>query len=373
MKCLSVAVVLLAGFTVASAKEPAKPFAYPPAPKSEQSDDYHGTKVADPYRPLENADSPETRAWIEAENKLTQSYLGQVPEREKIKERLTALWDYEKYGVPRREGERFFFSKNTGLQNQSVLFVAPKLPATDARELLDPNTLAKDGTVALAGTDVSKDGKLMAYGLSNAGSDWQTWKVRDVETGKDLPDTIEWVKFSSASWKPDGSGFFYSRYDEPKGEELKAANFNHKLYFHKLGTPQSEDALIYERPDHKDWLFQGKVTEDGAYLIINVARGTESKNRVFFKDLRDADAKVVELLPKEDAKYSLYRQRRQRLLVRHQPRRAARPDRRDRHREASRDQGAGPADGEQARERLARGREVRRELSERRARTRESV
>ncbi len=303
MKCLTVAVVLLAGFTVAAAKEPAKPFAYPAAPKSEQSDDYHGTKVADPYRPLENADSPETRAWIEAENKLTQSYLSQVPEREKIKERLTALWDYEKYGVPKREGERFFFSKNTGLQNQSVLFVAPKLPATEARELLDPNTLAKDGTIALVGTEVSKDGKLMAYGLANAGSDWQTWKVRDVETGKDLPDQIEWVKFSSASWKPDGSGFFYSRYDEPKGEQLKAANFNHKLFFHKLGTPQSEDALIYERPDHKDWLFEGNVTDDGAYLIINVIRGTESKNRVFYKDLRDANAKVVELLPKEDAKY----------------------------------------------------------------------
>ncbi len=284
-------------------KEPAKPFDYPKPPTSEQTDDYHGTKVADPYRPLENADSPETRAWIEAENKVTEGYLSQVPERAKIKERLTALWNYEKFGVPTREGDRYFFSKNSGLQNQSVLYVAPKLPATDARELLDPNTLAKDGTMALTGTDVTEDGKLMAYGLADAGSDWQKWKVRDVETGKDLPDQIEWVKFSSASWKPDGSGFFYSRYDEPKGEELKAANFNHKLYFHKMGTPQSEDVLVYERPDHKDWLFQGRVTDDGAYLIIHVARGTESKNRVFYKDLRDPEAKVVELLPKEDAKY----------------------------------------------------------------------
>ncbi|MEO5720182.1 MAG: S9 family peptidase, partial [Chthoniobacterales bacterium] len=242
MKRLSVAVLLLAGLAVASAKEPTKPFAYPPAPKSEQSHDYHGTQVADPYRPLEDADSEETKKWIEAENKLTFDFLAGVPERKKINERLTALWDYEKYGVPYREGGAFFFTKNTGLQNQSVLYTASALPG-EPKALLDPNTLSKDGTTALTGTDVSKDGKLLAYGLAQAGSDWEEWKVREIESGKDRDDTIKWVKFSSASWNRDGSGFFYSRYDEPAADQLKAANYFHKLYFHRLGTPQSDDVL----------------------------------------------------------------------------------------------------------------------------------
>ncbi len=302
MKRLSAAVVLLAGLTVASAKEPTKPFAYPPAPKSEQSDDYHGTKVADPYRPLENTDSEETKKWIEAENKLTFDFLAGVPERKKINQRLTALWNYEKYGVPYREGGQFFFTKNTGLQNQSVLYTAAELPG-EPKTLLDPNTLSKDGTTALTGTDVSHDGKLLAYGLAMAGSDWQEWRVREIATGKDREDTIKWVKFSSAAWNRDGSGFYYSRYDEPAADQLKAANYFHKLYFHRLGTPQSEDTLVYERPDHKEWLFQGEVTEDGNYLIITVSEGTESKNRVFYKALAGDDKPVVELLNKQDAEY----------------------------------------------------------------------
>ena len=285
------------------AKEPAKSFAYPPAPKSEQSDDYHGTKVADPYRPLENADAPETQKWIEAENKLTFSFLESIPERKKINERLTALWNYEKYGVPYHEGDRYFLTKNTGLQNQSVLYTAPRLPG-EPKLLLDPNTLSKDGTTALTGTDVSRDGKLLAYGLAVAGSDWQEWKVREIESGKDRADTIKWVKFSDASWNRDGSGFFYSRYDEPAADQLKAANYFHKLYFHRLGTPQAEDKLIYERPDHKEWLFDGRVTEDGDYLIITVSEGTESKNRIFFKKLVGDEKPVVELLNKQDAEYA---------------------------------------------------------------------
>ncbi|MEO5721100.1 MAG: prolyl oligopeptidase family serine peptidase [Chthoniobacterales bacterium] len=302
MKRLSVAVLLLAGLAVASAKEPTKPFAYPPAPRSEQSDDYHGTKVADPYRPLEDADSDETKKWIEAENKLTFDFLAGVPERKKINERLTALWDYEKYGVPYREGGAFFFTKNTGLQNQSVLYTASALPG-EPKALLDPNTLSKDGTTALTGTDISHDGKLLAYGLAVAGSDWQEWKVREIASGKDREDTIKWVKFSGAAWNRDGSGFFYSRYDEPAADQLKAANYFHKLYFHRLGTPQSEDKLIYERPDHKEWLFGGEVTEDGNYLIITVSEGTESKNRVFYKALAGDEKPVVELLSKQDAEY----------------------------------------------------------------------
>ena len=294
-------VSLLAGLVWAAED---KPFVYPQPPKSDQSDDYSGTKVADPYRDLENADSEQTKKWIEAENKLTFDYLATIPERKKINEKLTALWNYEKYTVPFHEGGRYFFSKNTGLQNQNVLFTGATLPG-DAKMLLDPNTLSKDGTVALSGTTITDDGKLMAYGLAVAGSDWQEWKVREIETGKDLPDDVQWVKFSAASWKKDGSGFFYSRYDAPaSADQLKQANYFHKVYYHKLGTTQDKDALIYERKDHKDWNFNGQVSEDGRFLILNVSQGTDPKNRIFYKDLAKADAPIVELLNKADAFYS---------------------------------------------------------------------
>jgi prolyl oligopeptidase len=279
-------------------------FVYPKPQKSDQTDNYFGTKVTDPYRGLENADAPWTKKWIEAENKVTYDYLATIPERQKIERRLTALWDYEKYGVPFREASRYFFAKNTGLQNQSVIYTASALPG-EPRVLIDPNTLSKDGTIALSGYAVPDDGKLFAYGLSNAGSDWQEWKVREIETGKDLQDNLKWVKFSGASWSHDGRGFFYSRYDEPTGggEQLKETNYFQKLYYHKIGTPQWQDELIYERKDHKDWLFSGEVTEDGAYLIISVSKGTEPKNQIFYKDLLHPGGKVIELLNKQDAAY----------------------------------------------------------------------
>jgi prolyl oligopeptidase len=276
---------------------------YPKPPLSNQTDDYHGTKVADPYRRLEDLDSAATRKWVEEENKLTFDYLGKIPERKRINERLTALWDYAKYAVPFEEGGNYFFSKNSGLQNQSVLYVTPALPG-EPRVLLDPNTLSADGTVALSGTAVPPSGKLLAYGLATAGSDWQEWKIRDIGTGQDLNDRVKWVKFSSASWSYDGSGFFYSRYDAPKSEELKGTNYFQKVYYHKVGTPQDKDPLVYERKDHKDWLFNAGVTDDGRYLIINVSQGTDPKNRVFYKDLQKPGAKVVELLNKQDAAYS---------------------------------------------------------------------
>ena len=281
-----------------------KPFSYPQPPKSDQTDDYFGTKVADPYRELENVDSEATKKWIEAENKLTFDYLATIPERNKIKDKMTALWNYEKFTVPFHDGGRYFFSKNTGLQNQNVFFTSDKLPDA-GKVLIDPNTLSKDGTVALSGIQVTDDGKLLAYGLAVAGSDWQEWKVRDIATGKDLSDDVQWVKFSNASWKKDGSGFFYSRYDAPaSADQLKQANYFHKLYFHKLGTGQSEDPLIYERKDHKDWNFNGQVSEDGRFLIIHVSQGTDPKSRIFYKDLQKPDAGVVELLNKQDALYS---------------------------------------------------------------------
>ncbi len=303
MKRLAFAGAFLFAITTAFAAD--SHFNYPKPQKSNQVDNYFGTKVADPYRGLENADSPATKKWIEAENKITYDYLATIPEREKINKRLTALWDYEKYGVPFHEADRYFFAKNTGLQNQSVIYKASTLPG-EPSVLIDPNTLSKDGTVALSGYAVPDDGKLFAYGLAVAGSDWQEWKVRDVESGKDLDDDLKWVKFSGASWSHDGSGFYYCRYDAPKGggEQLKETNYFQKLYYHKIGTPQSADELIYERKDHKDWLFSGEVTEDGAYLIITVSHGTDPKKQIFYKDLLHPDAKVVELLNKQDAAYN---------------------------------------------------------------------
>ncbi len=276
---------------------------YPVAKTVNQVDDYHGTKVADPYRWLEDTDSPDTKTWVEEENKLTFSYLEHIPQRVAIKDRLTKLWNFERFTTPGKHGPRYFYSKNNGLQNQNVLYWVDSLTA-EPKLLLDPNTLSADGTVALSGAAFTDDGKLMAYGLSAAGSDWQEWHVRDVATGKDLLDTIKWVKFSGASWTHDGSGFFYSRYDEPnQATMMKEANYFQKLYFHKLGTPQSEDVLVYERPDNKLLGFGGTVTDDGRYLVISVWQGTDRKNRVYYKDLAEKDSKVVKLLDDFDASY----------------------------------------------------------------------
>ncbi|HXY61018.1 MAG TPA: S9 family peptidase, partial [Chthoniobacterales bacterium] len=297
------AVVLLAPLALVFAADPPSEFKYPSAPTSNQVDNYPGAKVADPYRQLENPDSPESREWIEAENKITFDFLKTIPERDGIKQRLTEVWDFERFGVPFKERDRYFFSKNSGLQNQNVLYTAASF-SEKPRELLDPNLLAKDGTIALGGMDVTEDAKLMAYGLATAGSDWQQWKVRDVATGKDRPDVIDWVKFSNASWKKDGSGFFYSRYEKPdEKNKLRAQVYNHKLFFHQVGTPQSQDKLIYERPDQKEWLLNAEVTDDGRYLIITVQRGTDPKNRIFYKNLVDPKSNVVELLDQADAEY----------------------------------------------------------------------
>jgi prolyl oligopeptidase len=278
---------------------------YPPShPDPTVVDIYHGQPVPDPYRWLEDLDSERTRAWIEAQNQLTFDYLQRIPARQRLLERLTQLWNYEKYSQPFKEGGRYFYFKNDGLQNQSVLYTQESLEA-EARVLLDPNTLSEDGTVALSGIAISRDGRYLAYGLSRSGSDWQEWKVRDIETGEDLPDHLRWIKFSGASWTPDGQGFFYSRYDEPPpGREYESANYFQKLYYHRLGTPQSEDLLVYHRPDQKEWGFAGGVTEDGNYLIISVWRGTDPKNLLFYKDLRDPNSPVVELIREFEAEYS---------------------------------------------------------------------
>lgn len=277
---------------------------YPVARRDDVVDDFHGTPVTDPYRWLEDPDSPESRAWIEAQNRLTFDYLTKIPQRQHIRERLTELWNYEKFRTPFRRGDRLFIFKNDGLQNQDVLYVMPSLDG-EPEVLLDPNTLSEDGTVALSGLAISEDAQYIAYGLSTSGSDWQEWKVRRIETGEDLDDHLQWVKFSGASWTHDGDGFYYSRYDEPSEKtQFEDVNYYQKLYYHRLGTPQSEDRLVYQRPDEKEWGFGGRVTQDGRYLVISVWRGTERKNLLFYQDLSQPSSPIVELISTFEASYS---------------------------------------------------------------------
>lgn len=277
---------------------------YPAAPTSETVDEYHGTKIPDPYRPLEELDAPATRAWIEAENAITEAYLRAIPQRGEIKDRLTALWDYERFTTPFEEGDRYFFGYNSGLQNQNVLYTTDSIDEP-GRVLIDPNTLSADGTVALGGTSVSKDGKWIAYSVADAGSDWVTWKVREVETGRDLRDELRWSKFSGAEWTPDGKGFFYGRYPEPEpGANLKAANFYQKVYFHVVGTDQSEDRLIWKDDDHKDWRASATVSDDGAYLILTLGKGTDELYRVLWRPLDQPDVEFQHLVGNFDHDYT---------------------------------------------------------------------
>jgi prolyl oligopeptidase len=279
--------------------------AYPDAPRADVVDDYHGTQVADPYRPLEDPDSAETRRWVEAENKVTFGFLDKIAARKPLEQRLKKLWDFEKFSVPFQEGGHYFYLRNSGLQNQSVLYTTSSLDG-EPTELLDPNQLSADGTVALADLSVDDAGTMLAYALADAGSDWITWHVKNVETGQDTGDVVKWSKFSSASWTKDGQGFFYGRYPEPKpGEDLRASNYFQKVYFHKLGTPQSDDPLIYDTPDHKEWEFGHTVTDDGKYLVIEVAKSTEDVNMVLYKQLDQPDAKIVTLIDNFDAGYYL--------------------------------------------------------------------
>jgi prolyl oligopeptidase len=275
--------------------------AYPPTRKVDTVDEIHGTRVADPYRWLEDDNSAETKAWVTAQNEVTFGFMDRIPQRRDIRGRLADLWNFERTGAPQEFGGKWFFTHNTGLQNQSVLKVAGSL-REDGRLLLDPNTLSKDGTVALANFRPSEDGKLLGYSISRGGSDWNEIFVRDVATGKDTGDHLKWVKFSGISWAKDGNGFYYSRYDAPaEGAALTQTNEFQKLCFHKIGTPQSEDVVIYERRDKPRWGFGGGLTEDGKYLVIHVSEGTDPKNRFFYRPT-DGD-RVIELLADADASY----------------------------------------------------------------------
>ena len=276
---------------------------YPETRKQDVVDDYHGTQVADPYRWLEDVESQETLAWVAEQNKLTFAYLDAIPGRDAIRRRLTELWNYERYGHPIERGGKYFYTHNDGLQNQSPIYVSQGLRG-DKRLLLDPNSLSTDGTVALGEWELSDDGRYLAYSLADGGSDWRTWKVRDTQTGRDLDDEVRWVKFSELGWTSDNAGFFYSRYDEPKAaDELTGTNYFQKIYYHRLGTAQSSDRLVVRRDDQKEWGFRGQVSDDGQYLIIEVWRGTENKNQLFFADLQTDDWQVKELVTGFDAEY----------------------------------------------------------------------
>jgi prolyl oligopeptidase len=294
------ALILLA---VLSGAATAAGISYPDAPRGNQADNYHGIRVADPYRWLEELDSPRTRQWVEAENRLTESWLKRFPAREKYRQRLTELWNFERYSVPWKEGGRYFFKRNDGLQNQSVVYTMRHLEDSP-RVLIDPNELSEDGTVALKGAAVSPDGKYYAYGVSDAGSAWTEWRVRNIDSGQDLDDRLKWIKFSGVSWSADSKGFYYARYDAPgEGQKLKSINYFPKLYYHRLGDPQEQDRLVYHRPDHKEWFFGGTATDDGHYLLISVGRGTEQKNLLYFQDLRHPEKGIRPVIETWQASY----------------------------------------------------------------------
>src|SRR5262249_24921259 len=214
------------------------------------------------------------------------------------------LWNYERYTAPSKVGGRYFYSKNDGLQNQSVLYTLDRLDGSP-RLLLDPNQWSKDGTVALAGTAVSEDARYLAYAVPEAGWDWQSWRVLDIATGKPLADDLKWVKFSGAAWTRDGRGFFYGRFDEPtKGAQFQSLNLNQRLMYHRLGTPQADDVLVYRRPDHPEWIFLSHVSDDGRYLIITIAQGTDHRYRITYRDLDEPYAAPVDLIDNFEHDYT---------------------------------------------------------------------
>ncbi|MDA7540038.1 prolyl oligopeptidase family serine peptidase [Akkermansiaceae bacterium] len=276
---------------------------YPDSKPGKTVDTLHDIKVPDPYRWLEDLNSDQTSAWVKAQNSLTDSYLDAIPGRQALENHLTKLWNVERLGVPSFEGGSYFFSKNNGLQNQSVLYSSKSLDL-EPTLLLDPNKLSKDGTVALNSYEVSPDGKYLAYSTSASGSDWVEWKVREISSRKDLSDHLKWSKFSGVSWAKNSKGFYYGRFPTPKdGEEMMAQNIHKKIYFHEIGKPQSEDLLVYERPNQPKQGLYAWVTEDGKYLLIQVSQGTDTKNGLFYKDLSNSTSKVIELLSGFDASY----------------------------------------------------------------------
>ena len=302
MRILPVCALVAAVPALLAAQAAPKP---PATRKLDVVDHYHGKNVPDPYRWLEDDHSLDTQAWVKAQNEVTEAYLATIPERERIRARMTQLWNYEKFGAPTRHGKAYVYSYNTGLQNQGVLYVTPD-PKDKGRVLLDPNALSKDGTVSLAGTAFSEDGTLMAYAVSRGGSDVATWRIKRVDTGEDLPDAFPAGRMRVNDWAKDGSGFYYTDYPKVEaGKALTAVYKNQKLFFHKLGDPADKDRIVYERPDQPDWGFQADLSDDGSFLVIYQSQGTERKNRVFVQDLGQPGQPVVPLFDRYDGQYRI--------------------------------------------------------------------
>jgi len=278
---------------------------YPETRRVDHVDDYHGTTVPDPYRWLEDdvRESDDVAKWVTAQNEVTFGYLEAIPEREAIEKRLTELWNFEKFSSPFKSGGRYYFYKNDGLQNQFALYAMDSLE-DEPQVLVDPNEWSKDGTVALTGTSFSDDGRYVTYGIAEAGSDWQIRRIMEIESRRILDDELKWLKFSSVSWTADGDGFFYSRYDEPDPDaKFQDLNLNQKIYYHSVGSPQSDDVLVYHRPDQPKWGYGHTVSEDGRYLVINVWKGTDDKYRILYKDLTEPYGMPVELIDNFDHEY----------------------------------------------------------------------
>ncbi len=278
---------------------------FPASPADDVVEELHGVKVPDPYRWLEETGSPRTRAWIEAQNRFARTWFDAAPSRRRIIERLTRLWKIPSYGIPWKRGGRYFYTANDGLRDQAVLYTLGS-PDEEPRVLLDPNLFSADGTIAAMAYTVSEDGRHLAYEVSSGGSDWKEIRIREIATGQDLEDRLRWVKFSGLAWDPGGTGLYYNRYDEPEAASaLVSANYFPKLCHHRLGTPQAEDRIVYERPDHPDWGFHAEVTEDGRTLIILVWKGTEQKNLVFYRDLTAPESPIRELITDFEAGFYL--------------------------------------------------------------------
>ncbi len=304
-RSLAVSLLFLALVLAACATTPAPmPILPPPTTRTVAVvDTYHGVDVKDPYRWLEDLDAPDVRTWIAAQNAATDSFLARIPGRDALRARLTELWNYERRSPPKRAGARWAWHRNDGLQAQAVLCIGDT-PGGAGRVLLDPNTMSKDGTVALGPTVFSEDGRWLAYGMAAAGSDWTEWQVLEVDTGRVLEDRLRWTKFTSAAWTHDHQGFFYMRYPAPKeGEVMAAQNLAPDLCYHRLGTAQETDRVVYARPDEPTWGFAPLVTEDGRFLVIHIWSGTDSRNRIAWVDLTDPDLAVVPLLMEFDASW----------------------------------------------------------------------
>ncbi|MCG7344584.1 prolyl oligopeptidase family serine peptidase [Sporosarcina sp. ACRSL] len=271
--------------------------------KEEVVENFHGTDIRDPYRWLEQPENPEVQQWVDEQNSQTQKFIATFPHREKMKQKLTKTWNYPKYTVPRKEGDYYYFHKNDGLQNQAVFYRTKDLQSEELEVILDPNTMNDEGTAAITNLAFSKDGKRLAYGISFNGSDWQEIKVRNLESGKDEEDLIQFCKFSSIAWNEEGTGFYYNRFPDPSTVQPEEQSFYNKVYWHEVGTSQEKDVLVYEDPDNKEFSFNPIMSDDYRYLILNVWKGTENKSRIYFKDLVE-DGEFVHLFDNWDGEYS---------------------------------------------------------------------